>query len=113
LQLGCSIENVHIVMSFNKSIHIYFSKYANDLRDVIKIHFPKNKGFYNSNVVILTEDGLELGINENGKMFARKIDMIKFSEYHKDISLLDLEYLILNEKLHILEKEISEFNYSS
>ncbi len=113
LQLGCSIENVHIVMSFNKSIHIYFSKYANDLRDVIKIHFPKNKGFYNSNVVILTEDGLELGINENGKMFARKIDMNKFSEYHKDISLLDLEYLILNEKLHILEKEISEFNYSS
>ncbi|THE57910.1 TcdA/TcdB catalytic glycosyltransferase domain-containing protein [Vibrio parahaemolyticus] len=113
LQLGCSIDNVHKVISFDKSIHVYFSKCINEFRNVIKIHFPENKGFYNSNVVIFTEDGLELGINENGKIFARKIDMIKFSEYHKDINLLDLEHVVLNKKLHVLEKEISEFNYSS
>lgn len=113
LQLGCSIDNFHKVMSFDKSTHVYFNKRINEFRNVIKIHFPENKDFYKSNIVIFTEDGLELGINKNGKIFARNIDMIKFAKYHKDIGLLDLEYLILNEKLHILEKEISEFNYRS
>lgn len=113
LQLGCSIDNVHQVMSFDKSIHVYFNKRINEFRNVIKIHFPENKGFYNSNVVIFTEDGLELGINENGKMFARKIDMIKFSEYHKDIGLLEPEDVILNKKLHMLNGDVNEFDYGN
>ncbi|WP_154124841.1 TcdA/TcdB catalytic glycosyltransferase domain-containing protein [Grimontia hollisae] len=113
LQLGCSIDNIHKVRSFDNNTYIYFSEHINDFKNVIKIHFPKNKGFDNSNIVILTEDGLELGVDKSGNLFAIKIDMVKFAEYHKDVGLLDPEDLLSNKKLHILGKEVNEFDYGS
>ncbi|MDZ5117897.1 DUF3491 domain-containing protein [Vibrio parahaemolyticus] len=115
VQLGCSIDSIYHVNSYYQGTYIYFNKYLDDNAKIMKIHPPKDKYFSDlqGKVVLLTEDGLELGINEHGKLFARNIDVIKFSKHHEYIDLLEPEDLFLNKKLNILKRGVNEFDYGS
>ncbi|WP_411062500.1 TcdA/TcdB catalytic glycosyltransferase domain-containing protein [Vibrio parahaemolyticus] len=115
VQLGCGIDSIYHVNSYYQGTYIYFNKYLDDNAKIMKIHPPKDKYFSDlqGKVVLLTEDGLELGINEHGKLFARNIDVIKFSKHHEYIDLLEPEDLFLNKKLNILKRGVNEFDYGS
>ncbi|ETT01159.1 DUF3491 domain-containing protein (plasmid) [Providencia sp. PROV188] len=113
LQFGFGINKIFIANRYHSEILFYFDDNTRYDEKILMIHAPNKRfigGFLDS-LMISTADGLELGINKSGLLFAKKINVIEFSKYHKYNHILTPKEVLQNEKFRVLKGLIYEFDY--
>lgn len=113
LQFGFGINKIFIANRYHSEILFYFDDNTRYDEKTLMIHAPNKRfigGFLDS-LMISTADGLELGINKSGLLFAKKINVIEFSKYHKYNHILTPKEVLQNEKFRVLKGLIYEFDY--
>ncbi|HHR5829468.1 TPA: TcdA/TcdB catalytic glycosyltransferase domain-containing protein [Providencia alcalifaciens] len=114
LQFGFGINKIFIANRYHSEILFYFDDNTRYDEKTLMIHAPNKKfiGEFLDSLMISTADGLELGINKSGLLFARKINVIEFSKYHKYGHILTPKEVLQNAKFRALKGLIYEFDYS-
>ncbi|HHR6308228.1 TPA: TcdA/TcdB catalytic glycosyltransferase domain-containing protein [Providencia alcalifaciens] len=114
LQFGFGINKIFIANRYHSEILFYFDDNTRYDEKTLMIHAPNKRfiGEFLDSLMISTADGLELGINKSGLLFARKINVIEFSKYHKYGHILTPKEVLQNAKFRALKGLIYEFDYS-